>query len=169
MSGDRDGLARFNGLPAAAAEAELLACCGSARWVRGMLAGRPYPDRQALVAAGEAAIAGLQWADIIAALSAHPRIGEAAAGPDRAATWSRAEQAGVAHSEASTRDELALANQAYEDRFGHIFLIFASGRTDAELLDAARARLANDPSTERRVVREELRKITALRLRRLVG
>jgi 2-oxo-4-hydroxy-4-carboxy-5-ureidoimidazoline decarboxylase len=69
---------------------------------------------------------------------------------------------------AEVRAALVEANRAYEDRFGHVFLIFATGRTDAEMLAAARERLANDEATEREVVRAELGKIVELRLRKLV-
>jgi 2-oxo-4-hydroxy-4-carboxy-5-ureidoimidazoline decarboxylase len=154
----------FNALPPERAEAELLACCASAHWARRVAAGRPYPDRPALLAAADAASRALTWTDVAQALAAHPRIGQRATGSGRAAAWSRREQAGVDSADASTRAALARANEDYEARFGHIFLISASGRTDADLLAAARARLANDEATEREVVREELRKIARRRL-----
>ncbi|HEX7746172.1 MAG TPA: 2-oxo-4-hydroxy-4-carboxy-5-ureidoimidazoline decarboxylase, partial [Micromonosporaceae bacterium] len=132
-------------------------------------AGRPYADVAALCAAGDAAVERLDWGDIAAALAAHPRIGERAAGTDRAATWSRREQSGVAGADPRVRAALLEANRAYEERFGHVFLIFATGRTEAEILTAARARLGNDERAERRVVHEELARITRLRLSRLVS
>ncbi|OLB67226.1 MAG: OHCU decarboxylase [Actinobacteria bacterium 13_2_20CM_2_72_6] len=166
MSGSLD---RFNGLPAADAERELLACCAARTWARTVAGGRPYPDGAALAAAGDAALAELTWPDIAEALAGHPRIGQRAAGSGRDAAWSRREQAGVDGAGAAVRDALAEANREYEQRFGHVFLIFASGRTPAELLAAARERLGHDGPTERRVVRDELAKITRLRLERLVG
>ena len=85
-----------------------------------------------------------------------------------AASWSRREQSGVSGgADPQVRAALVQANQAYEDRFGHVFLIFATGRTQDEILAAARARLGNDEETERKVVREELERITRLRLSRL--
>lgn len=159
-------LAQFNAMPPADAERELLACCAAPAWAREVAAGRPYRDVLALRAAGDRAARGLTWADVAQALSAHPRIGERPAGDDRESAWSRREQAGVAE---SAKVALAEANRAYEERFGHVFLIFATGKTDAEMLAAARARLANDEETERGVVRNELRKIALLRLERLVA
>jgi 2-oxo-4-hydroxy-4-carboxy-5-ureidoimidazoline decarboxylase len=159
-------LAQFNAMSPADAERELLACCAAPAWAREVAAGRPYRDVLALRAAGDRAARGLTWADVAQALSAHPRIGERPAGDDRESAWSRREQAGVAE---SAKEALAEANRAYEERFGHVFLIFATGKTDAEMLAAARARLANDEETERGVVRNELRKIALLRLERLVA
>lgn len=162
-------LARFNALGVAECERELLACCASPRWARQVAAGRPYPDVAALCAEGDAALGRLDWADIAAALVAHPRIGERPAGSDRAATWSRREQAGMAAAEPDARAALVEANREYEERFGHVFLVFATGRTEAEILAAARARLGNDEEAERKVVRAELGRIVGLRLSRLVS
>ena len=162
-----DPVQAFNALPPERAERELLACCAAPRWAREVAAGRPYPDRAALLAAAGATSAALAWDDVVQALAAHPRIGERPAGTGREAAWSRREQAGVDSAGTGTRAALAEANRAYEQRFGHVFLIFASGRSDTEMLAAARARLAHDEPTERTVVRQELGKIAALRLERL--
>jgi len=90
--------------------------------------------------------------------------------PDtRNGEWSRQEQAGVASAGADTLAALAVGNRAYEKRFGRVFLIFATGLTAADLLAALRTRLDNDPDTEEEIVREELRKITGLRVRKLLG
>jgi 2-oxo-4-hydroxy-4-carboxy-5-ureidoimidazoline decarboxylase len=159
-------LAEFNALPPAEAERELLACCAAPAWAKAVAGGRPYPDRMALQAAGDAAARRLTWAEVVQALSAHPRIGERPAGEGREAAWSRREQAGA--DDPSVADALTAANREYEERFGHVFLIFATGRSAAEMLAAARARLAHDEAAERPVVQEELRKIALLRLERLV-
>lgn len=159
----------FNRLPTAEAERELGACCAVPDWTRTVAAGRPYRDVGSLVAAADAALRGLSWAAVAQALAAHPRIGERAAGTDREARWSRREQAGMAAADAPTRAALVRANQDYERRFGHIFLVDAAGRGDAELLAAARDRLGNDETVERAVVHEQLRRIALRRLRRLVS
>lgn len=162
-------LADFNRAPAAQAERDLLACCAVPEWAREVAAGRPYPDLHALVESADAGLLRLSWEQIAQALAAHPRIGERVAGTDRESAWSRREQAGMDGADAATRAALVEANRAYERRFGHLFLIFASGRTDAELLAAARGRLTNDAATERRVVHRELRRIALQRLERLIG
>jgi 2-oxo-4-hydroxy-4-carboxy-5-ureidoimidazoline decarboxylase len=164
-----DAFARFNALPREEAERDLLACCGSPAWACEVAGGRPYPDLGALQAASDEAIKALTWADIAQALAAHPRIGQRAEGEGRDAAWSRREQAGVDDAGDDTKAGLVRVNREYEDRFDHVFLIFATGRTPAEMLAAARERLGNDDATERDVVRAELGKITRLRLERLVG
>jgi 2-oxo-4-hydroxy-4-carboxy-5-ureidoimidazoline decarboxylase len=103
----------------------------------------------------------LSWDDVLIALNAHPRIGERPAGDSREAAWSRREQSAV-----TADDAIREANRAYEEKFGHVFLIFASGRSQEEILAAAKQRLGNDEQTEREVVKEELRKIALLRLER---
>jgi 2-oxo-4-hydroxy-4-carboxy-5-ureidoimidazoline decarboxylase len=161
-------LARFNALPAERAERELLACCASPAWARKVAAGRPYPDLPALRDVARAALEALSWTGVAEALAAHPRVGERPAGTGRQAAWSRREQSGVDGADGAVRAALAEANREYERRFDHVFLIFATGRTPAEMLAAARERLGNDEAGERTVVREELAKITGLRVERLV-
>jgi OHCU decarboxylase len=158
-------LGRLNGLPPAQAEAVLLGCCASRAWAREMAARRPYHDPQALYAAADEVWEKLGPEDWLEAFAAHPRIGEregAMADPQAGR-----EQAGVATASAATLDELAAGNRAYEARFGHVFLISASGRSAEEMLAALRRRLGNDPDTELRVAAAEQRKITRLRLERL--
>lgn len=160
---------RFNALPAAEARRELMACCASPEWARRVADGRPYPDVAALMAAAGRALADLPWEEVALALAAHPRIGERPAGNGREAAWSRREQSGVAVADTPTLAALAQANREYEQRFGHVFLIFASGATAERMLTAARQRLRHDPDTERQVVRAELARIVALRVERMVS
>ncbi|MGS2807118.1 2-oxo-4-hydroxy-4-carboxy-5-ureidoimidazoline decarboxylase [Nocardia sp. MW-W600-9] len=162
MTSEAIGLAGFNELPAGAAEAALLACCSAPGWARAVAAARPYASTDALLAAADAASAALDDAEIDAALAGHPRIGDR---PTSAA--SAREQSGVAG--ADIKAALAAGNRDYEAKFGHIYLVCAAGRGGEELLAVLRARLDNDPSTERQVMRTELGKINRLRLARLVA
>lgn len=162
-------LDRFNGLPAAEAERELLACCASPVWAAAVAAGRPYRSVAEAAEAGGERVAGLGWADVARALAAHPRIGEQASGESREAGWSRREQAGTAGASPRVLAALRVGNRAYERRFGHVYLVRASGRDAGELLALLRARLGNDEATEREVVRRELAEITRLRLTALLG
>lgn len=155
---------RFNALPRADAEAELLTCCASRRWVKAVVAGRPYASPEDLFAAAGKLARELDWPDVEEALAAHPRIGDRPEGDSREAAWSRGEQSGVGDAD---RDAFAVANAEYERRFGHVFLICASGRNAGEMLAELRTRMANDPEAERGVVQGELVKITGLRLRKL--
>ncbi len=161
-------LAAFNDLPQAQAEEELRACCAARAWARAVAAARPYPGHAELREVAAGAVAALSWPDIEQALAAHPRIGERAAGASREAAWSRQEQSGATAAGEQTAAALIEANRAYEERFGHVFLIFASGRSAEQMLAAARERLDHDEATEREVVRRELTAITLLRLERLV-
>lgn len=159
----------FNALPAGQLTRDLLACCAAPGWGDRIAAGRPYADRAALMAAADVASRDLSWDEVLQGLSAHPRIGERAAGDSAEAAWSRREQSAAAGSaDDTTRAALVAANAAYEERFGHVFLIFASGRSQAQILAAARERLGNDEVAERSVVADQLRRIALLRLERVL-
>jgi 2-oxo-4-hydroxy-4-carboxy-5-ureidoimidazoline decarboxylase len=162
-------LAQLNDAPPADAQRALTACCASPVWVAAMLAARPYPDIERLCERGRAEVATLDWTEVRVALDAHPRIGARVAGTGAEAAWSRQEQAGLRTASEETRAALFDANRDYEERFGHVFLIFATGRTDTEMLAAARSRLGNSEADEQAVVRVELGRIVDLRLRRLAG
>jgi 2-oxo-4-hydroxy-4-carboxy-5-ureidoimidazoline decarboxylase len=125
-----------------------------------------------MLAAAESAWAGLPDADTREAIAHHPRIGEshaAAAVPARSSEWSAAEQSGTRDSSDSLRRELAEGNAAYEQRFGHAFIICATGLGTTEILTALRARLGNEPSAERDITAAELRRITMLRVGKLIA
>jgi 2-oxo-4-hydroxy-4-carboxy-5-ureidoimidazoline decarboxylase len=160
-------LNRFNTAPESAARETVLPCCASPAWIDRMVALRPFHQVGQLVAVGGDLIAELPWSEVRIALDAHPRIGQRTAGAGREAAWSRREQSGADDADAATASALVEANRRYEERHGHVFLIFATGRSAAELLAAARERIHNDEPTERAIVREELAKIVRLRLERL--
>ena len=139
-------------------------CCASAAWLVAMTANRPYGTLDALVERSDGALALLDWPDVEEALEAHPRIGQRAAGSDRESSWSRQEQSAAAELDRGIADDLGAGNLAYEERFGHVFLIRATGRSAEEMLAELRERLTNDVETERGVVRGELAQIVRLRL-----
>lgn len=145
----------------------LLACLDVPAWAAAMAAGRPYSDPEQLYAAADSAARRLTSRDLDWALATHPRIGDLAEGPGTRAGWSRQEQSGVSRDD-RTQQELERANGAYEDQFGRVFLICATGLTGDEILSALRERLDNDDETEAAVVADELRKIALLRLRNVV-
>jgi len=158
-------LGSFNAAPAPDAERDVLACCASTALAKAVAGGRPYPDAAALLAAVDAAFATLTWDDIAESMDGHPRIG------DRTARggMSAAEQSGAAAATDEVRQGLADGNLAYEQRFGHIFLICASGLSGQEMLAQLRARLEHNQDDERDVVRAELLKITRLRITKLLN
>jgi 2-oxo-4-hydroxy-4-carboxy-5-ureidoimidazoline decarboxylase len=155
----------FNAATAEDAKRDVFACCASRRFASAVADGRPYPDADALLTAVDAAFTALSWDDILEAMNEHPRIG------DRAVRggMSAAEQSGASAASDEVRQGLADGNLAYEQRFGHIFLICASGLSGQEMLEQLRARLEHDDEAERTVVREELRKITRLRMTKMLN
>lgn len=164
-------LHELNNLRHDAAARSLYACCGCTRWVDAMLERRPYTSVDALLDASD-----MEWRvtgpnDWREAFAGHPRLGECAPAQtdDQARNWSAAEQAGMDAADAATRSALADANTEYEARFGHIFLVCASGKTAAELLELLRARMRNTPNDELAVAGDELRKIARVRLEKLLG
>ena len=156
-------LARFNALPAGDAVRLLLGCCSAPGWARRVAGRRPFGSVDDLLAAADAAWAARQPGELEAAMAGHPRIGER--GPS---VQSRREQSGVG-SDPGVVQALREGNAAYEDRFGHVFLICATGRGPDEILAELRRRMAHDPATELEVAATEIGKINALRLRQLAA
>jgi 2-oxo-4-hydroxy-4-carboxy-5-ureidoimidazoline decarboxylase len=163
-----EGLALVNGLSAEQARERLRACCAATAWLSAVVAGRPYPDRSALQETAATALRALPWEGVREAIDVHPRIGERVAASTAEAAWSAAEQSGMARASAETRAALVEANRAYEERFGHVFLIFATGKTDEQMVAAARERLHHSEATERETVRSELGQIVRLRIEKLL-
>src|SRR5580693_4701101 len=149
--------------------AALRPCCASTRWVSQLVAGRPYRTPGTLVAASDAAIAALTWPDIEEALAAHPRIGDRPAGAGQEAAWSRQEQSDTSAAGPGAQAALRSANAAYQERFGHVFLICATGLRTSDMLIALHDRMGNDLAMEHETVRKELGKIAALRLAKAFG
>lgn len=162
------GVGKLNGLPRPELVKQLLACLDVPRWADEIADRRPFADTDAVYRAADAAAPDLTGEEIHQALAAHPRIGERASGADTSASFSRSEQSGVDASDAELARALREGNEEYERRFGHVYLVCASGRSGAELLEILRSRLDNDPETEMRIVADELRKIARLRLAKVI-
>jgi 2-oxo-4-hydroxy-4-carboxy-5-ureidoimidazoline decarboxylase len=179
-------LADFNTAPAETLAPSLRACLDITTWVDDVLAARPFPDRDALSRFALETAERIEWPEVAAALDRHPRIGQRPAGgasgaPDgrpgpaapgaagqtrTEAAWSASEQSGVRDDQ---RSAFAAANEAYEQRFGHLFLICAAGLSGEQMLAALRERLEHDPEQERPVVVHELGRIAVLRLAKVVA
>jgi OHCU decarboxylase len=164
-------LAWLNSLPPGEAEKELLQCCGSRRWAQQMAAARPFSTLEILLASANEIWWSLGGNDWLEAFRSHPKIGEKkAADPisPQSRQWSGQEQAGVATASKETVDSLAALNRAYEEKFGFIFIICATGKTSGEMLSALRERLEHDPVDELPIAAGEQSKITVLRLKKLL-
>jgi OHCU decarboxylase len=163
---------KLNNLSAEEARAAMLACCGSTRWAAEVAALRPFWDVGQLLRIGRRVWFELQGDDWLEAFRAHPRIGETKAAADTGAAakrWSEGEQSRARDAATETLDELARANREYEERFGFIYIVCATGRTAEEMLALLRERLENDPETELRVAAEEQWRITELRLKKFLN
>ncbi len=163
------GTRRLNVLAPRRARMRLLACCGSVAWADRVAAARPYEDFAELLATAEQIWWELEPEDWLEAFRAHPRIGERAAAGAPAAAWSEDEQAGVVGADATVEERLRRANAAYEERFGHIFIVFATGKSPEEMLARLEERMGNDQREELEVAAAEQSKITRLRLHKLTG
>jgi 2-oxo-4-hydroxy-4-carboxy-5-ureidoimidazoline decarboxylase len=165
-------LARWNALPEMEAEEEILPCCGSQHWAQELTRLRPFATPQELFEASDRVWLGLAPEDWDEAFRSHPRIGQrkAPAGATKqSAAWSREEQNGIDEESAATLAELVRGNEEYEARFGRVFLVCATGKSAAEMLEMLKIRLQNDPTTELHEVAEQQRQITQLRLRKWLG
>jgi OHCU decarboxylase len=162
-------LTRWNGLSAADAQNEILACCGSRAWTRGMAARRPLRNEAAVLAAADEIWSNLGESDWVEAFASHPRIGESRApqaATARSEAWSAQEQSTVAASGEDVKIALAEANREYEGRFGRIFIVCATGKASGEILQILRRRLQNDDGAEMREAADQQRQITHTRLRK---
>ena len=162
-------LRRWNLLPHAEAVASLLSCCGSLSWAERLASQRPFSDGTALAVAADEVWRSLPSADWLAAFRSHPRIGESSAETPsgaRSAQWSRQEQQDFAAGRPDAKTAFAEANLAYEHKFGYIFIVCATGKSAAEMMEILRRRMHNDPDTELLAAAEQQRQIMQLRLKK---
>jgi OHCU decarboxylase len=163
-------LEAFNGDPQTARQ-HLIHCCGSTRWVEAMLGERPFESPQHLYDCASDCWRKLRREDWLEAFSRHPRIGEA---PARRALdaaerlWAEKEQSGAAAAGNSVRAALAEENRPYEDKFGYVFIVCATGKSGEEMLSLLRMRLSNEAEVELAIAAAEQEKITRIRLERLL-
>jgi allantoicase len=166
------GIQRFDRLSKIEARKALLDCCGSKRWSGQMLEQIPFLDRATMLQASDAAFATLGRSDWLEAFRHHPAIGAKRAKKHQSATarrWSTREQSVAQEASPEVLATLVAANQAYQSKFGHVFLIGATGKSSEEILSNLQQRLNNDPEAELRIASEEQRKITRLRLEKLLA
>jgi len=164
-------LEELNDLPAQYAEAEFLKCCGSRAWAHAMAAVRPFATKEEVLAEAADAAASLADEDWLEAFRAHPKIGEqkaTTAQSQQEQSWSTQEQSAMQSASTDTVARLAAGNHEYEEKFGFIFIVCASGKSSAEMLAILNNRLENDPQTELSEAAQEQRKITRLRLEKLL-
>jgi OHCU decarboxylase len=157
-------LEALNHLDRKGAEAAFTTCCGSTAWARLMAAARPFASLDDMSDTADAIWRSLTPDDWLEAFASHPKIGD----QGRGSSWSDREQSGMQTAGGSVRGRIAEGNAAYQSRFGYIFIVCATGKTAEEMLTELEARLSNDPAAELQVASEEQRKITTLRLAKLM-
>jgi len=167
----------LNALDAETAARELLACCGSTEWASEMAASRPFDGPDSMAQTSDSIWASLERSDWLEAFAAHPRIGDrtpaVAASAEKVGgangiQWATQEQSGTSSAPKDVIERLATGNRAYEARFGYIFIVCATGKSAGEMLAILEQRLTNDPDEELHIAAEEQRKVTRLRLAKLL-
>ncbi|MGP4863412.1 2-oxo-4-hydroxy-4-carboxy-5-ureidoimidazoline decarboxylase [Psychrobacter sp. T6-5] len=167
-------LAQFNDLSQEVAVAQLLICCTSSVWANKLAADRPFSDVDALLASSDAIWHDVQTDEVnlLEAFDGHPQIGNVASLKKKY----RNTQSSAAHEQSGANDAadevleaLAKGNQDYLNKFGFIFIVFATGKSAQQMLDLLLARLPNDRDTELTNAAAEQNKITRLRLSKLLG
>ena len=162
----------LNSLAPDEAEKEFLKCCSSRNWAQRMVAERPFASLEGMVEAGDRIWWLLGPEDWLEAFRSHPKIGEKKAAQqvsEESRAWSEHEQSGVENSAPDAMRALAELNHVYEEKFGYIFIVCATGKSSEEMLAILRARLENPAGTELRIAAAEQAKITQLRLRKLLA
>lgn len=163
-------LAQFNALSTDEAVKDLLRCCGARRWAVQMAARRPYQTLESVMHTADAIWSKMERADFIEAFGHHPKIGDVASLRTRFATtsqWASGEQSGVQAAADDILHRLAEGNARYEEKFGYIFIVCATGKSAAEMLEILDARLPNRPAAELAIAAGEQAKITRIRLGKL--
>lgn len=164
-------LERLNSLSADEAEVEFRKCCGSTGWARHLANSRPFATLAELITKADDVWWLLKPNDWLEAFRCHPKIGERKAAAETSLEvqeWSEQEQAGVGNAARATTQALTELNQEYEQKFGYIYIVCATGKSSEEMLSILRERLKNDPDTELRTAAGEQAKITQLRLKKLI-
>lgn len=167
-------LAQFNELSEADATAKLLTCCTSRAWAQELVSKRPFDDIDTMLSASDAAWNQVQTneANLIEAFDGHPQIGNVDSLKEKYRNTQDSaahEQSGAKDAEDQVLEDLAQGNQDYLDKFGFIFIVFATGKSAQQMLDLLMARLPNDRDTELANAAAEQNKITSLRIQKLFG
>jgi 2-oxo-4-hydroxy-4-carboxy-5-ureidoimidazoline decarboxylase len=164
-------LEQFNQCPEVEARENLTRCCGSERFVDLMLAKRPFASKAEILSDAEIIWEKLAEEDWRQAFLHHPKIGDLSSLKEKYGNtkeWAAGEQRGAAEASSQTLEDLAAGNEAYEKKFGFIFIVCATGKSASEMLYLLKQRLPNDPQSEIKIAMREQNKITMLRLEKLL-
>jgi 2-oxo-4-hydroxy-4-carboxy-5-ureidoimidazoline decarboxylase len=166
-------MSQINGLSDEVLIEELWRCCGSRRWADLVMQNRPFESMQHLLAVADRSWWSLEGDDWRTAFLAHPRIGDVDALKEKYAknpdAWEGGEQSGADDASDATLNALKEGNDAYYNKFGHLFLICATGKSAQEMLNALNERIGNRPDAELLIAAGEQGKISHLRLNKLIA
>jgi 2-oxo-4-hydroxy-4-carboxy-5-ureidoimidazoline decarboxylase len=160
----------INNLPASELRDLLVRCCGAERWIEGMLRARPFADWNGVMQTASLVWDSLQPSDWKESFKHHPKIGDIESLRKKfssTAGWAGAEQGACAEAPVAVLHALAEGNSKYEEKFGYIFIVCATGKRAEEMLEILNARLPNEPGAELRNAAAEQIKITLLRLEKI--
>jgi len=170
---------QLNRLSEADATAAFEQCCGAAQWVERMVYSRPFESLAEVIETSDTIWEECDVDDYEEAFTHHPKIGDVDSlakkhantnpGSSPGLRWAAGEQKGVESADRAVIEKLAEGNTAYEEKFGHIFIVCATGKSAAEMLALLEARMPNDPKDEIHIAAGEQNKITRLRLKKLLA
>ena len=162
----------INSMPETEAQAALIRCCGSENWVQAMVRARPFHHFGQVLELADIFWDHASEQDVLQAFAAHPKIGDKKSLAKKfanTASWAGNEQSGVDHASDEIIERLAIGNKAYEEKFGYIFIVCATGKSAKEMLTLLEQRINNDAPVEFEIAKTEQRKITHLRLNKLLS
>jgi 2-oxo-4-hydroxy-4-carboxy-5-ureidoimidazoline decarboxylase len=165
-------IAQLNALPEDEVLQLLISFCGSSVWAKEMLMKRPFASTDTLMEAAEACWSTRSEADFLEAFSHHPKIGDISSLREKFAStahFASGEQGSVASASEEILQGLARGNADYEQKFGFIFIVCATGKSASEMLELLENRLPNSREEELRIAAGEQSKITRIRLEKLLS
>lgn len=161
-------LQEFNSLSKKEAFDNLFRCCGSTHWANELMEHFPFASVTELKTTSDGIWLQCDKKDWMEAFSHHPKIGEKPGDKHKSTSdWAGSEQSGMQSADEKIKTELALLNKEYEETFGYIFILCATGKSAKEMLSILKVRLNNDPSIELQIAATEQNKITHLRIDKL--
>ena len=165
-------LIELNNLDSSKRKEALSKCCGSTVWIEKMSMNFPVHDSEELFEKAEKIWYSCNEKDWKEAIQYHPKIGDINSLKEKfsgTAHWATKEQSGVLEASQTVLESLARANTQYENKFGYIFIVCATGKSAEEMLHMLESRLGNKPEVEIKNSMEEQNKITKIRLQKLLS
>jgi 2-oxo-4-hydroxy-4-carboxy-5-ureidoimidazoline decarboxylase len=165
-------LEELNKLDETSARMSLSQCCGAEKWVKAMVASRPFLAREQLFEKANKCFDTLSDSDWLEAYTHHPRIGDVESLREKfasTAAWASKEQGSVSDADEAVILELKNTNDKYFDRYGFIFIVCATGKSASEMLEILNSRMENDNKSEIQIAADEQKKITNLRMEKLLS